>query len=269
MKRGIVNAVAAALVPALYPSPAWAQHAHLHVNPRWRECSIQLDSSLTQAAWHQFTQEAALVAYFRPLADARPMGAGNVELSLVQGTTGIDDADAAWNDTFVHPDSAHWLFEGSGLSFPSLRFRAGITERLDVGAYFTRNPGANYGFYGAQVQYNVLHDTTDNWDASARVSFVSLYGPEDVDLTVYGLDLLASKRVPFLSRRASVSPYAGVSTFLSSAHEKTAAVTLADEDVLGVQAMVGAVAQISVARLAVEHSFATVGTTTVKLGVGF
>jgi hypothetical protein len=33
--------------------------------------------------------------------------------------------------------------------------------------------------------------------------------------------------------------------------------------------MVGAVAQIAVARLAVEHSFATVSTTTIKVGVGF
>jgi hypothetical protein len=33
--------------------------------------------------------------------------------------------------------------------------------------------------------------------------------------------------------------------------------------------MVGAVALFWVARLAVEHSFATVSTTTVKLGAGF
>ncbi len=269
MRQGTVSTVAAACLVALCQSPAWAQHTHLHVNTRWRECSIQLDSSLTQGAWRQFTEEAALVAYFRPVADARPMGAGKFELSILQGTTRIDDADAAWNDTFVHPDSGHWLFEGAGLSFPSLRFRAGVTPRLDVGAYFTRNPGANYGFYGAQVQYNVVHDSTRNWDASARVSFVSLYGPEDVDLTVYGLDLVASKRVPVLAGRAAISPYAGVSTFLSRSHEKTAAVALADEHVLGAQAMVGAVAQLSLARLAVEHSFATVSTTTFKLGIGF
>jgi hypothetical protein len=114
----------------------------------------------------------------------------------------------------------------------------------------------------------VVHDVRRNWDASARLSFVSLYGPDDVDLTVYGLDLVASRRVP-LGGTASVSPYAGVSTFLSRSHEKTAAVTLDDESVPGAQAMVGAVARIAVATLAVEHSFATVSTTTLKVGVGF
>src|SRR5262245_38612518 len=56
----------------------------LHVNPRWKECSFQLNSALTQEAWHQFAREAALVAYFRPLSDAKPMGKGRFELSLLQ-----------------------------------------------------------------------------------------------------------------------------------------------------------------------------------------
>lgn len=246
------------------------QHSHrvtLHVNPRWRECSFQLDPSLTQSAWRQFAAEAGLVAYFRPLTDARPMGAGKWEVSAVQWGTAIDDEDAAWNDTFVHPDSTHYLFEGSSLQFPGLMVRRGLTNRLDAGAYFTRNPGANYGFYGGQLQYNLHNDMERDWAAAARVSFVSMYGPEDLDLRVYGVDLVASKE--FSSRWVSVSPYAGVSSYLSTAHEKTAAVALSDENVLGSQAMVGAVVQVSVVRLAAEYNTARVGTRSFKLGVAF
>lgn len=259
----------AVFVLASWQSPAWAQHPTLHVNPRWSQCSFQLDPSLTQAAWHQFTGEAALVAYFRPLADARPLGAGKFELSLLQGETMINDADAAWNDTFVHPYPTHWLFEGAGLKFPSLRLRAGVTNRMDVGAYFTKNPEANYGFYGGQLQYNLVHDVKRDWDAAARVSFVSLYGPEDLDVTVYGLDLLASRRVPLVGRWISVSPYVGGGTYLSRSHEKTPVVDLNDENVLGVQGMAGAIAEISVARLAVEYSLARVSSTTIKVGFAF
>ena len=108
-----LNAAAVALAMALIQTPVAAQthdhdgHPHLHVNPRWKECSFQLDPALTQTAWRQFTGEAGLVAYFRPLSDARPMDKGRFELSVLQWETGIDDHDAAWNDTFVHPDSAH------------------------------------------------------------------------------------------------------------------------------------------------------------------
>lgn len=271
MNRNRIGTVAVALTSVLVPSMGSGQNGKnitLHVNPRWDECAFQLDPSLTQQAWRQFTQEAGLVAYFRPLMDARPMGAGNFEVSLLQWETGIDDADAAWNDTFVHPHETHWLFDGSRLTFPGLMFRAGVTNRVDAGAYLTKNPNANYGFFGGQVQYNVVHDTKRDWDASARLSFVSLFGPDDLDFTVYGLDLLASREV-FTSRWLSLSPYAGVSSYLSRSHEKTAAVRLDDESVLGAQAMIGVVANLSAARIAVEYNTARVNSRSFKLGIAF
>ena len=44
----------------LVGSPLAAQH--LHTNHEWDECSIVIDPSLTQAAWHQFVREVGLVA---------------------------------------------------------------------------------------------------------------------------------------------------------------------------------------------------------------
>ena len=266
--RKLTAALALAAL-ALVHTPAAAQSGRpqLHVNPRWKECSFQLDPSLTQSAWHQFTQEAGLVAYFRPLSDARPMGKGHFELSMLQWQTGIDDADAAWNDTFVHPDSTHWLFEGSGLAFPGLMLRAGVAGSTDVGLYLTRTFAANYGFYGLQLQRSLVRDSTDDWAAAARVSFVSMYGPEDLDFTVYGVDLVASRKVD-VWQWAAVSPYVGVSTYLSTSHEKTAAVTLDDERVPGAQAMAGAAVQLSMARLGVEYSAARVRSLSLKVGIG-
>ncbi len=250
-------------------SLASAQNVKLHVNPKWEECSFQLDPSLTQKAWHQFTQEAGLVAYFRPLTDAKPMGVGHYELSLLQWETKIDGNTEAWNNTFVHPDSTHWLVEGPRLSFPGLTFRTGITKKMDVGVYWTVRPGANYGFAGGQVQYNIVNDLVKDFAISTRASFVSMYGPKDLGLTVYGLDLLASKKYAVFSDKTSISPYAGFSTYLSHAHETTTAVNLKDENVAGVRGMIGAVAQISLARLAVEYNFAKVNSFSFKVGVVF
>ena len=97
---------------------------HLHINTKWKECSFQIDPSLTQEAWHQFTREAAMVVYFRPLTDAKPMGAGRFELSVLQWNTKIDESQDAWNNTFVHPHSEHWLIGGEELPFPGLSLRA-------------------------------------------------------------------------------------------------------------------------------------------------
>ena len=246
---------------------AQADAPRLHTSSRWKECSIQLDPSLTQDAWRQFTQEAALVAYFRPVSDAASMGRGRFELSILQWDTGIDDRDAAWNDTFVHPDSAHWLFEGSGLKFPGLMVRAGVSDRTDLGVYFTKNPNANYGFYGLQVQRQVLGSPESAWAMSARLSGVRLFGPEDVDLTIGGMDLVASRRIALRSR-LSLSPYAGVSSYFSTSHEKSALVSLRNETVGESQGFVGASLQLSGARLGIEYNAARVNTISMKLGFG-
>lgn len=267
MKRStLISAVAVAIALIQTPATAQSGHPHLHINGRWDECSIQLDPSLTQSAWRQFTQEAGLVSYFRPLIDAKPMGKGKFEFSLVQWETAIDDHDAAWNDTFVHPDSTHWLFdEGEGLKFPGLMVRAGVSNKTDVGVYFTKNPNANYGFFGAQVQQNFL--AKNDWAASGRLSFTSLYGPEDVDLTVFGWDLVASREIA-LTDWAALSPYAGVSSYFSMSREKSDVVNLDNESVGGSQAMVGAVLQLSGVRVAAEYNAARVNSVSFKVGFG-
>jgi hypothetical protein len=264
----ILGAVAVATAGTWTSAVAQASgRPHLHANGRWDECSIQLAPTLTQRAWRQFTQEAGLVVYYRPLADAAPLGKGRFELSIVQWETAIDDADAAWNDTFVHPDSAHYLFDGRGLAFPGATIRAGITDRTDLGVYVTKNPQANYGFVGGQVQQRLAGGGDRHWDASARASFVTLYGPEDADLTVYGLDLVASRSLR-LNRWAQVAPYVGVSGYLSTSHEKSAVADLRDERVTGGQASVGAVLHISRARIAAEFNAAKVRTVSLRIGVG-
>ena len=149
MRRPDHFLLTALFATALASSPTSAQV--LHVNHRWEECAIVLDHSLTQEAWHQFVAELGLVAYYRPMVSARPLGAKRIEFALVQSATKIDDADDAWNHTFSHPDSTHYLFEGDALPIPGLTLRVGVTDRVDVGAYFTKNIESNYGIAGAQI----------------------------------------------------------------------------------------------------------------------
>lgn len=270
----VTMAGAIALAISTPATPAGAQYLHgghaagephLHTTSRWKECSFQLDPSLTKEAWQQFTREAGMVVYFRPLADARPMGKGKFDVSVTQWKTGIDDNTPGWNDTFVHPDAEHWLFEGSGLQFPGLMARAGITNSTDVGVFWTRNPNANYGVYAAQLQQSVIRG--DAAYVAARASFSALYGPDDVSFNVTGVDLVASKSLR-VARWTTLSPYAGVSTYLTRSHEKSAVVDLADERAFGVQAMAGAVLQLSKARLAVEYNAAEVNSLSFRIGFG-
>src|ERR1043165_2999811 len=111
MKNIRLLATVLAVYSSIQVSLAQDQQPKLHVNPRWKECSFQLDQSLTQSAWRQFTREATSVIYYRPLIDAKPFGVGKFEVSLTTWKTKFDETKPAWNDTFVHPDSTHWLKE--------------------------------------------------------------------------------------------------------------------------------------------------------------
>lgn len=261
MKNTKLSGIMLFLSLTLFSSTLFAQI--LHTNDKWDECSFLLDPSLTQEAWHQFTGEAGLVIYFRPMNSAKPLGVKNYEFSILDWGTMIDDKDAAWNDTFSHPDADHYLFDGNALLFPGLMFRAGITDKLDIGTYFTKAPGTNYGFYGGQFQYNLLNDIEKNLAAAVRFNYVGMYGPEDLKLSVYGMDFLVSKEL------SGISPYAGVSGYLSRAQETTSLVNLDNENVFGLQGMVGIVANISMLRIGTEINLAKVSGYSFKIGYAF
>jgi hypothetical protein len=248
----------AVLLAAAGASPLAAQQ--LHTNTRWEECSIVLDPSLNQASWHQFVAEVGQVAYFRPMTSARSLGRGNVEVAATQWNTQIDRHDDAWNDTFSHPDSAHHLFEGDALPIIGLMGRVGVSDRVDVGVYWTENWNANYGFLGGQLQYGLMDEVDAPVTAALRGSAVIVYGPDDADLGVYGVDLVASRRVSF------VEPYVVVSGFLSRGNETTNKVDLDDESVFGTQATFGIAADIWALRIGAEYNVARVGTYSMKIG---
>lgn len=259
--------VSLALAATLFMPLAQAQDPKLHVNTRWKECSFQLDPSLTPAAWKEFTREAGEVAYLRPVADAMSMGRGKFEVSIVQWRTAFDDAKPAWNDTFVHPDTAHWLKEEERLTFPGLFAQVGLTDRLDVGLFITKSPGANYGFAGGSLQYQLLQPQNQKWALAGRVSFNSLYGPSDLSLRIYGADLVASREFSTRIKWLSVSTYGGFSTLVSTSHEKSAVVDLADQKCAGIQTMVGVVVKAARARMGVEYNQSKLSTLSLRLGV--
>jgi hypothetical protein len=150
MKSKLLIKIFTALLIALFGSASYAHDIDIHVSDKWKECAMQLDPSLTQSAWHQFTQEAGIMAVFNSLTSAKPLGKWNFELGLTVSQYPIDDKSAAWNDTFVHPYANHWLYGDDArdqvakdhseslhaLRLPLMIGRIGITERMDVGLFF-------------------------------------------------------------------------------------------------------------------------------------
>jgi hypothetical protein len=141
----------------LLPATAQAGHAfdpNLNVDPSVEDCSVRFAPDLTQPAFRRFAREFGSVSAFKQASPPTTLGKRGVAVDLEQIFFSVEEKSAAWNDTFTHPDAYHPL--GSNLSLPKLRLRVGVTDDLDVGAFYAQNPEANYGWVGLEAKYGIL-----------------------------------------------------------------------------------------------------------------
>ena len=239
----------------LLTNPAHAQgggDVYWHIDPTVETCSMVIDPSLTREQWKTFTEQAGALLSFKSLASAEPFGRWNVSLGVDYSITPVDQRDPAWINTFTHPDANCPL--GDEIQHPTLRARVGVTDKVDVGAYWTTAPGANYGFVGGEARFAFLPESPRVPAAAVSASVVVLTGVNDFDFSVYSLGLTASKRV------SSFVPYLGVRGNLAVGTETTSKVDLGQEELLRPQGFVGSTYSIWKLNLAAEYNLAQVNT---------
>jgi len=153
----VVRTVPVALA-LLLPAAALAQPV-LHVDPSIEDCEVRFAPELTQGAYRRFAREFGSVSAFKQASPPTTLGRWGVSLGLEEIFFTVEEEAPAWNDTFVHPGPDHWL--GADKAVPKLRLRLGVTDDLDVGAYFTKSPEANYGWFGLEAKYAILVQRDD------------------------------------------------------------------------------------------------------------
>jgi len=231
------------------------------IDPGVKSCSMNIDPSLTQAQWREFTKQVGLIASYKSLASARTLGTMKFRVGLEYGSTPVNQHSPTWINTFVHPDADCPL--GDAVVIPTLRGAIGISENIDIGAYWTTAPDANYGLVGGEFKYAFLRETESLPAAAVRASAAFLTGVADFNLNIYSIDLLASKEI------ATLIPYVGFRTSLVVGTETTSKVSLSRETVPVAQGYAGIAYTIWMINLAAEYNVATVNTFTFTLGVGF
>jgi hypothetical protein len=252
---GLSLCAAASLAQSGSPDVYW------HIDPSVKTCSMVIDPSLTQAQWHRFTRQVGALSSFKSLGSAKPLGRMNFHLAVDYASTPVDQHDPAWINTFTHPDADCPL--GDGIAYPTLRARIGVSDRVDVGGYWTTAPDANYGLVGAEARYAFLQESNRSPAASVRASVSMLTGVPDFNMSIYSLDALASKDV------AGLTPYVGIRTILAVGTETTSKVNLHTERVPISQGYVGATYSLWMLNLAAEYDISTVDTFTLAIGHDF
>lgn len=198
----------------------------LHVGNEYTECYVKFASDLTQDAYRRFVREFGSVSAFKPTAPPTTLGRGGVAVAIDLQSFTIDDRSAAWNDTFHHPDAYHEL--GADKEIPELRLRVGVSDRVDVGAYYTKSPSANYGWLGMEGRYGVLQQSgTMPISLAVRGAYTKTLYVEDMDMHALTADIAAGRT--FWN---ALTPYLDLGSDLVLARETSDAVDLRTETVL-------------------------------------
>jgi hypothetical protein len=232
-----------------------------HIDPSVKSCSMIIDPALTQVQWKTFVKQVGAITAFKSLSSAEPLGRMNFRVGIEYASTPIAQRNSAWVNTFAHPDADCPL--GDAIVIPTIRASMGLTENMDIGAYWTTAPNANYGMVGGEVKYAFLRESEKLPAAAVRGSVMILTGVQDFDLNIYSVDLLASKRISVFV------PYVGLRESLSIGTETTSKVNLAQEKVLVTQGYAGVSFSIWMLNLAAEYNISNVNTLAFIVGFTF
>jgi hypothetical protein len=196
---------------------------NLHVDPSVGDCSVRFAPNLTQHAFRTFVREFGSVSAFRQASPPTTLGAWRFAVDLEAIAFRVAEHSAAWNDTFVHPNSSHPL--GSDQQFPMLRVRAGVADHLDVGVFYTANPEANYGWVGAEAKYGWLREGEDGpVSVSLRGAYTKTLYVKDMDMHALTGDVAVGRTFWKV-----LTPYAALGVDAVLARETSSAVQLHEE----------------------------------------
>jgi hypothetical protein len=195
----------------------------LHVDPSLSECEVHFAPGLTQEAYRRFVREFGTVSAFKQGAPPATLGRGRVALDVEQIYFSVDEASAAWNDTFTHPSADHWL--NSSKAFPKLRLRVGASDDVEVGAFFTKSLESNFGWLGVETKWAVLRQRADAPVTLAlRAAYTKTLYVSDMNMHALTTDVSVGRT--FWS---VLTPYLGVGADAVVAKETSPVVSLKTE----------------------------------------
>ena len=265
MKNRLFNVIVNTLIIFLFVSTSYAQgngsDVYWHIDPNVKSCSMVIDPSLTQAQWNQFTKQVGAILTFKSLASAETLGKMNFNISIDDSYTPVDQHNLAWINTFTHPDENCPL--GDAITYPTIRAKMGVSDNMDIGAYWTTALDANYGMVGGEFKYKFSQESEKLPAAAVRVHVSILTGVPDYNLNVYGVDLIASKKIVMLT------PYIGFRESLAIGTETTSKVNLDKESVLITHVYAGVSYPIWMLNLVAEYNISYVNTFALAIGFNF
>ena len=219
---------------------------------------IDLTTGIIQDEFNEFIKEIGTALLFNPMAPAETLGITGFDVSVEAVVTDISDQEGYWHK-FLGGESA-----SAYVGVPRIHIQKGLPFNIDIGAMYVSVPDSNIQLWGVELKYGILEGGPIMPAITARVSYSSLQGVDELTLDTQSLDILISKGFLILT------PYAGISVTRMNGSEQTPEVILNDIQETGYRVLAGL--QISPFPLLIingEISFGEIPQYGLKLGFRF
>jgi hypothetical protein len=181
MNRAAIGILASGLV--VLAAPARAQN-------------IDRLQNLAQSEFRLLSEDLGSALSYHPQLATEPLGVTGFDAGLAVTMARIRNLDVLKR---ASSDSVP-----SSVPIPTLRADKGLPLGIDVGALYSKVPGTDISFWGAQARYAILKGGVGEPAVGVRASYTKLRGVSELDLHTKGLDISASKGFALLT------PYIGV-----------------------------------------------------------
>jgi hypothetical protein len=246
-----------------FPTVARADDPVLHVDPTTEECEVRFAPGLTQASYHRFVREFGSASAFKQMGAPLVLGKKRLSFGVEYMAFSVDETADAWNDTFVHPDSTHWL--GSEKRFPKLKLRVGLGANTDVGAYYTMNPLSNYGWIGIDAKHALLRQAEEMpVTVAVRGAYTKTLFVDDMDMHALSTDVSVGRTFKY-----GITPYVGLGADMVLARETSPMVELDTEYVTDGHAFAGVEVALWRMIIGAEALYATIPTAQAQVAFVF
>ena len=203
-------------------------------------------------------KEAGAVVAYRGVAPAEPGGLTGFDIGVETSFVEVDSD--VWDQVFESQDTPGYVV------IPKVHVRKGLPFGIDLGASYAMVPDSNIEVLGGEIQFAIMDGSAALPALALRGHYSTLLGVDDLDLEVYGGDLVLSKGFLFLT------PYIGAGVLQTEGEYKgntSQSQPLADQSETTQRVFGGVQIAMALLRITLDAEYAEVPVYTAKVSLGW
>jgi hypothetical protein len=217
-----------------------------------------IPSDLGNDIFKSLVNEAGAVVAYRGVAPAEPGGLTGFDIGVETSFVKVDSD--LWDLVLDYGDTPGYVV------VPKVHVRKGLPFGIDLGASYAMVPDSNVEVLGGEIQYAIMDGSAALPALALRGHYSTLRGVDDLNLTVYGGDVVLSKGFLFLT------PYIGAGVLKTKGEYQGNASQnepLADYSETTQRVFGGVQIAMALLRLTLDAEYAEVPVYTAKVSLGW